>query len=157
MSVIHNGKDNLELDLTELDLTVVDRTVERIGRGPEAVIPILQALQDHYRYLPEKVLRRVCETTDITPSAIAGVSSFYGQFRHRPVGRHMISVCHGTACHVKGAERVTEALQRRLLLRDGEDTDREGRFTLQKVACLGCCTLAPAVQIDTRSSALFIK
>jgi NADH-quinone oxidoreductase subunit F len=131
-----------------LDLSFVDQAVQRLGRRPDAVIPILQAIQSHYRYLPEPALERVCRLTEITPAQITGVSTFYKQFRHRPVGRHMISVCHGTACHVKGSELVQDALQHRLKLCDGEDTDRDGLFTVQKVACLGCCTLAPVFQID---------
>jgi len=134
--------------MTELDLSFVDQTVEQLGRRPEAVIPILQAVQDQYRYLPPEALQRVCEITDITPATITGVSTFYTQFRHRPVGRHMISVCHGTACHVKGAGLVQDALERQLGIANGEDTDAEGLFTIEKVACLGCCTLAPVLQID---------
>jgi len=98
--------------MDEPDLSFVDRTVETLGRRPEAVIGILQAIQEHYRYLPQAALERVCRITDITPATITGVSTFYNQFRHQPVGRHLISVCHGTACHVKGAERIQEALQR---------------------------------------------
>ena len=90
----------------------------------------------------------MCELTEITPAAIAGVSTFYTQFRHQPVGEHMISVCHGTACHVKGAGLVQEALRRHLNIAAGDDTDADGLFTIEKVACLGCCTLAPVVQID---------
>ena len=131
----------------DLDLNFVDRTVESLGRRPEAVISILQALQTHYRYLPQAALERVCELTDITPATITGVSTFYSQFRHQPVGRHMLSVCHGTACHVKGSGLIQDALQRHLKL-NGHDTDAEGIFTVQKVACLGCCTLAPVIQID---------
>jgi len=133
---------------SEVDLSFVDRTIEDVGRSPEAVIPILQAIQEHYRYLPEEALERVCELTEITPAAITGVSTFYTQFRHRPVGRHIINVCHGTACHVKGASLIQEALERQLALSDGEDTDADGLFTVQKVACLGCCMLAPVIQID---------
>jgi len=133
--------------MDEPDLSFVDRTVESLGRRPEAVIAILQAIQEHYRYLPQAALERVCQITQITPATITGVSTFYNQFRHRPVGRHIISVCHGTACHVKGSERIQEALERQLGL-NGQDTDSEGLFTVQKVACLGCCTLAPVIQID---------
>jgi len=89
--------------MSELDLTFVDQCVERLGRGRDAVIPILQAIQTHYRYVPQEAIERVCRLTDITPAAIVGVSTFYNQFRHRPVGQHIIHVCHGTACHVKGA------------------------------------------------------
>lgn len=131
-----------------LDLSIVDSVVAEYGRSASSTIRILQKIQRHYRYLPEAALRRVCELTEITPASIAGVSTFYSQFRHRPVGRHLISVCHGTACHVKGAELIQDALVRRLKLKDGEETDAQGVFTLQKVACLGCCTLAPVIQID---------
>ncbi|HOF18231.1 MAG TPA: NAD(P)H-dependent oxidoreductase subunit E, partial [Phycisphaerae bacterium] len=126
----------------------VDATAARIGREADKCIPILQAIQAHWRWLPPEALARVCEVTEITAAQIAGVSTFYTQFRHRPMGCHLVRVCHGTACHVKGAQAVTDALRRALNLPDGEDTDTDGRFTLQKVACLGCCTLAPAVQID---------
>jgi len=134
--------------MSQLDLSFVDRTVEQLGRRADAVIPILQAIQQHYRYLPQEALERVCELTEITPASIAGVSTFYTQFRHRPVGQHMISVCHGTACHVKGAGLVQAAFERQLHIAPGGDTDPQGLFTIEKVACLGCCTLAPVVQID---------
>ena len=130
-----------------MDLDFVDATVTAVGTGPEAVIPILQALQEHYGYLPEPALERVCATTLIRPAAIAGVSTFFDAFGLEPAGKHRISVCHGTACHVKGAGLVTEALSRHLKLEPGQHTDREGLFTLEKVACLGCCTLAPTVRI----------
>ncbi len=126
----------------------IDRIVRGIGAAESDVIPILHAIQNEYKYLPEQALRRVCETTEITPSAIVGVSTFYTQFRHTPVGEHVIHVCNGTACHVKGAELVYDAFLRDLNIKEGSDTDPQGLFTMQKVACLGCCTLAPVVQID---------
>lgn len=131
-----------------VDLHIVDEIVERCGRRPEAAIPILQAIQSHFHYLPQEALERVCELTEVRPAQLIGVATFYGQFRFRPVGRHIIRVCHGTACHVKGSPRIQEALERHLGLAPGEDTDREGLFTVEKVACLGCCTLAPVIQID---------
>ena len=131
-----------------LDLAFVDETVARLGRDRAATIPILQAIQEHYRWLPPEALRRVCELSQITPASITGVSTFYTQFRHRPMGEHAISVCHGTACHVKGAGRIQEAFERHLGIPKGDDTDPQRRFTIEKVACLGCCTLAPVVQID---------
>ena len=134
--------------IEDVDLKFVDEAIERIGRGPELVIAILQAIQTHYRYLPPEALEYLCDNTDITPAQVTGVSTFYTQFRHKPVGKHMIGVCHGTACHVKGAQNIHDALDRHLGLTDGEDTDADELFTVQKVACLGCCTLAPAVQID---------
>ena len=131
-----------------VDLKYVDEAVERIGRAPDTVIPILQALQDHYGYLPEEVLRHVCATTQITPAAISGVSTFYDMFRHEPSGKHIVHVCHGTACHVGGAERVEDALRRHLRIPEGSDTDADRRFTIERVACLGCCTLAPVLRIE---------
>lgn len=131
-----------------VDLKFVDEAVERYGREPEAVIPVLQAIQDHYGYLPGEGLLRVCEASRITPAAIAGVSSFYDMFRHKPVGKFIVRVCSGTACHVTGAERVEDALRRQLRIPQGDDTDAAGQFTLEQVACLGCCTLAPVVKIQ---------
>ncbi len=132
----------------EIDIADVDRLVAECGTGRDALIPILHALQRRYRYLPEAALRRVCEVTEITPADVDSVSTFFPQFRRRPAGRHTISVCDGTACHLKGAPDVHEALAETLGLAPGEDTDRDLNFTLQMVRCLGCCTLAPAVQID---------
>ncbi len=132
----------------DFDLAEVDRIVEETGRGREALIRILCALQEKYNYLPEAALRRVCEVAEVSAAQVAGVSTFYTQFRHRPAGRHMIKVCIGTACHVKGAETVYHGFRQHLGIPEGEDTDAEGLFTVEKVACLGCCMLAPAVQID---------
>lgn len=130
------------------DLTFVDQTVERTGTGADKVLEILQAIQAHYGYLPPEALERVCELTDITPAAITGVSTFYDQFRHRPAGKHTVRVCIGTACHVKGGQQVFDAFKRFLRIPDGDDTDAEKLFTVEKVACIGCCMLAPAIQID---------
>ncbi len=133
--------------MNELDLTFVDEAVERIGTGREKVLEILQAIQVHHGYLPSEALERVCRLTEITPASITGISTFFDQFRHQPAGRHIIRVCVGTACHVKGAESVYDGFRRHLGLAEDEDTDTDGLFTLEKVACLGCCTLAPAAQI----------
>jgi len=134
--------------MDELDLTFVDRTVDEIGTGSENVLRILHAVQGHYGYLPREALEHICKISQITPASIEGVSSFYDHFRHKPVGRHIIHVCIGTACHVKGADRVFEAFHRHLGIAEGDDTDAQKLFTIEKIACLGCCTLAPAVQID---------
>ncbi len=125
----------------------LDKTIERLGDRKESLIPILQAIQGEYRYLPQDALQYVCRHTEITPAQIVGVASFYSQFRHTPVGEHLINVCTGTACHVKGANAVLEGFRKHLGIRGEDDTDQAGRFTVQKIACLGCCTLAPVVQI----------
>lgn len=126
----------------------LNNIINKHGKAKDAVIPVLQSIQREYNYLPEELLQQVCENTDITPAEIVGVASFYKQFRFRPAGKHKVKVCVGTACHVKGASLVHDALKRELKLKDDEDTDAEGLFTVEKVSCLGCCSLAPAVQID---------
>ncbi|MBL8291109.1 MAG: NAD(P)H-dependent oxidoreductase subunit E [Bryobacterales bacterium] len=141
-----------EAGAAEPDLSMVDTIVAREGRSQEAAISILQAIQEHYRYLPDAALARVCEITDIRPAQIAGTSSFYSRFRHSPVGRHIVRVCHGTACHVSGARPVTEELRRQLRIPEGADTDPERMFTIEEVACLGCCSLAPVLMVDEHTS-----
>ena len=136
------------LRLNELDLTFVDSTIERLGSGQAEALEILHAIQGEYGFLPQAALERICQLSEITPSQITGVSSFYDHFRHQPAGRHIIRVCVGTACHIKGADSIYDAFGRHLGIGADEDTDAQGLFTLEKVACLGCCTLAPAVQID---------
>jgi len=135
-------------DMTDIDLTFVQEAVRQVGTKRSGLIHLLQTIQGHYRYLPREAMERVCELTEITPADIAGVSTFYDQFRHRPVGEHIVYVCVGTACHVKGAQQVYEALVEHLDIPAGDDTDPSGRYTLQKVACMGCCTLAPVARVD---------
>jgi NADH:ubiquinone oxidoreductase subunit F (NADH-binding)/NADH:ubiquinone oxidoreductase subunit E/Pyruvate/2-oxoacid:ferredoxin oxidoreductase delta subunit len=133
---------------TGIILSFVDKVVEEIGTKAGDVIPILHAVQKEYNYLPEDALQRICEITEITPASITGVSTFYSQFRHTPIGKHIIRVCTGTACHVKGSELVYDAFCRELDIEQDQDTDPDFLFTVQKIACLGCCTIAPVVQID---------
>ena len=135
-----------------IDLAFVDDLVAREGRGKESAIILLQAIQSHYRYLPDEALHRLCELTEITPAEVAGTSSFYGQFRRSPVGKHVVRVCHGTACHVAGARQITEELRRHLQIPEGADTDAQRLFTVDEVACLGCCSLAPVLTVDGHTS-----
>jgi NADH:ubiquinone oxidoreductase subunit E len=131
-----------------LDLNFIDELAAHHGRSKENAIALLQAVQKHYRYLPDEAIRRLCELTEITPAQFAGTSSFYGQFRSTPAGKHTVRVCHGTACHVAGARHVTDELRRYLAIPDGADTDLARMFTLDEVACLGCCSLAPVLMVD---------
>lgn len=126
----------------------IDQIISRKGTAKNALIPILQAIQHEYNYLPEEALRYVCDKTDITPAQLVGVAGFYHQFRMEPAGEHIIKVCVGTACHVKGAGRVHDAFMRELKIDAGKKTDKSGKYTISEVSCLGCCTLAPVVQID---------
>jgi NADH:ubiquinone oxidoreductase subunit F (NADH-binding)/NADH:ubiquinone oxidoreductase subunit E len=126
----------------------LEQLLSRTGRGREATIPILQGIQREYRHLPEAALQRVSELTGIRLAELIGVATFYHQFRLREAGRHSLRVCHGTACHVKGSENIHDAVLRQLQIPENGDTAPDKTFTVEQVACLGCCTLAPAVQID---------
>jgi NADH-quinone oxidoreductase subunit F len=130
-----------------VDLNFVKETVERTGRKPAALIPILQALQEHHGWLPREALEQISKLTEIHPSAISGVSTFYDMFRLKPAGKHIFQVCRGTACQVAGAERVEDALRGHLGIPPGADTDAAQQFTVEQTACLGCCTLAPVVKM----------
>src|SRR6056297_2971845 len=126
----------------------IDRIIEEKGAEKKSLIPILQAIQNEYNYLPEEALKYLAENSSITHSEIISVASFYTQFRLVPAGEHIVKVCVGTACHVKGAMQVHDAFRRHFKLEDGDDTEESGTYTLEKVSCLGCCTLAPVVQVD---------
>lgn len=127
---------------------IVDKILEVRGHLENAIIPILQDIQNEFNYLPSEAIEYVSNTTGISLSKIYGVSTFYNQFKHKPVGKHIIKVCVGTACHVKGAMLVYDSFKRDLNIGLNDDTDESGTFTIDKVACLGCCTIAPVVQID---------
>lgn len=126
----------------------LNNVIEKFGTAPAAALPILQEIQRHFRYLPEEVLREVVAKTEISARDLYGVATFYDQFRFSRIGEHVIRVCTGTACHVQGAERVRDAFRAHLKIADDHDTDTHEKFTVCEVACLGCCTLAPVVQID---------
>ncbi|MCD7947742.1 MAG: NADH-quinone oxidoreductase subunit NuoE [Oscillospiraceae bacterium] len=119
--------------------------------GKEAeLIPLLQKLQGAYGYLPEDIIARLSDRTGIYVSKIMGVATFYSQFRLQPVGEHVIRVCFGTACHVNGAENVADALCQELGVELGGTTE-DGKFTVESVACLGCCSLSPVMMIDNET------
>jgi NADH-quinone oxidoreductase subunit F len=133
-----------------IDVAPVNAIVNAEGSRRDAAIPILQAIQTRYRYLPEAALRRVAEATSITPAQLAGVATFYGQFRQTPIGEHVVRVCEGTACHVSGAVEIRNELRRCLCIPEGSDTDPTGTFTIEPVACLGSCSLAPVMTVDEK-------
>jgi len=131
--------------------SAVDEVVGFTGREKENVILILQEVQKKLNYLPSDALKYICEVTDITPGQISGVSTFYSQFRHLPVGKHTIKICTGTACHVKGSQLISEAFQRELGIDESRNISKDNLFSVEEVACLGCCTLAPVIQIDGKT------
>jgi NADH-quinone oxidoreductase subunit E len=117
------------------------------GSGREALIPILQDVQDMIGFLPKTAVTKIASYLKLPASKVYGVATFYNQFRFDPIGKYHIQVCRGTACHVKGSARVLEALQRELNIKPGQTT-RDGQFSLEVVACIGACGLAPAVCIS---------
>jgi NADH-quinone oxidoreductase subunit E len=112
-----------------------------------ALIPLLQSAQDTYGYVSEKAIDYISHVTGIPAADIYGVVTFYAQFRTKPLGKHIIKVCNGTACHVNGAKGVYEVIQDELAITYDETTD-DGEFSLLSVACIGCCSLAPVITID---------
>jgi len=116
------------------------------GKQREALIPILQMIQEKHAYLPDKAIHLVAEHLEIAPCEVYGVATFYNQFRFHPPGKHPVKVCLGTACHVGGGDIILENFERKLGIHDGETTpDRE--FSIERVACVGCCALAPVTVV----------
>jgi NADH-quinone oxidoreductase subunit E len=113
------------------------------------LIPLLQRVQDIYGYLQPDLVRAIARRLKISENEIFGVATFYAQFRFHPPGRHHIKVCLGTACHVKGGEQILAMVEQRLEVRTGETT-ADGEYDLDRVACLGCCALAPVVAVDDK-------
>lgn len=128
----------------------LDKVLADAAGDPGALITTLQRVQGELGHVPPETIGRIAETLGVFPSQIFGVLTFYGQFRLTPVGDHMVRVCHGTACHVGGAERVMAAACEELGLKEGGTSD-DGGFTVEKVFCVGCCSLAPVVMVDDRT------
>jgi len=134
----------------EVDLSLLEPLIAKHRGKKGNMIPLLQGTQDLYGYLPRKAFEKISEETGLKLSEMFGVATFYAQFRLNPVGKHIIKVCHGTACHVQNAKEITEALEEALKVKDGETTD-DRLFTLESVACLGCCSLAPVMMISEQT------
>ena len=136
-------ENEIEAEVIRKDIT--DR-LEAHGTERKNLIPILQMIQETHAYLPPEAIKMVARHLKIPASEVYGVATFYNQFRFHPPGRHPVKVCLGTACHVRGGDIVLENFERKLELSDGETTpDRE--FSIESVACVGCCALAPVAVI----------
>jgi NADH-quinone oxidoreductase subunit E len=122
--------------------------LEKNGRKPSRLVPILQAVQEEYRYLPEEVLTYVAMALDVSPARVFGVATFYSHFAIEPKGKHLIRLCDGTACHVKDSVPILDAIRKRLGLDEKHKTTPDMLFTVETVACLGACGLAPVVVVD---------
>ena len=132
---------------TKSDLTLMEDVLKEYADKKGSLITILQKTQDIYGYLPTDVIYHIAERTGSTPARVMGVATFYAQFRLQPIGKYLIMLCQGTACHVNGSERIEAAIKQELQIEDGETT-ADGLFTLKNVACLGCCSLSPVMMIN---------
>ena len=122
--------------------------LDEYHRHPARLVPILQAVQEEYRYLPEEVLTYVATALRVPPARVFGVATFYAHFALEPKGKHVIRLCDGTACHVKNSIPILEALRQRLGVDEEHKTTPDMLFTVETVACLGACGLAPVMVID---------
>lgn len=126
----------------------VTTILEHEGTGRSACVKVLQEIQGVFGYLPAEALQYVADHSQITKRQIYGVATFYELFRFKPPGRHHVKVCRGTACHVRGAPQILDAVADELNLHGSEDTTEDGEFTFEKIACFGACALAPVTVTD---------
>lgn len=129
------------------DLSLLEETLKKYAGVDGSLITILQHAQEIYGYLPIDVIEYISEKTGIKPAKILGVATFYTQFRFKPVGKYLILLCKGTACHVNGSDLIEKTINETLGITDGETTE-DGLFSLKNVACLGCCSLSPVMMIN---------
>ena len=129
------------------DLSLIEPVLETYAEVPGSLIAILQETQDIYGYLPLDVMELISQRTGTPIASVIGVATFYAQFRLQPVGRYLIMLCQGTACHVNGSELISAAITDELGIEDGQTTE-DGLFSLKHVACLGCCSLSPVMMIN---------
>jgi len=132
------------------DYHLLEPCLAQYAETPGSLITILQQAQALYGYLPVDLIAYIARRTNIKPAKVMGVVSFYTQFRTKPVGKHLILLCQGTACHVNGSAGIEEAIRDYLQVDEGE-ISADGLFTYNNVACLGCCSLAPAMMIGERT------
>lgn len=124
--------------------------LEKNNYDPARLIPILQQVQDFYRYLPEEILTFIATSLSIPPSHVYGVATFYAHFTLQPKGKHMVKLCDGTACHVRGSMAILDALYDKLKLSAAKQTTDDMLFTVETVSCLGACGLAPVLVVDEK-------
>ncbi len=129
------------------DLSLIKDVLLEYGNTSSNTITILQKTQEIYGYLPVDVIYHIAARIGSTPAKVMGVATFYNQFNFQPVGKYLIMLCQGTACHVNGSQRIEKAICEELKIKDGETTP-DGLFTIKNVACLGCCSLSPVMMID---------
>jgi NADH:ubiquinone oxidoreductase subunit E len=135
----------------QMDGNVNDKQVEDIlsshGKTADNLVPILLTVQDTFGYLPPSVIKRIADFLEIPSGKIYSVATFYKRFQLKPVGRHRITICRGTACHIRGAPQIITEIEQTIGIKEGE-TSVDMEYTLETVACIGCCALAPCLKIN---------
>ena len=137
------------ITLAELNVNEqLDDIFSQYSRESSNLIPILQEAQERFGYLPMEVMQRIAKFLHLSESSVLGVSTFYAQFKLTPTGRRVVKVCRGTACHVRGATRILQEVEKQLGIKPGETTD-DLEYSLETIACFGSCALAPVVVVDS--------
>ena len=136
-----------QVEEQEIDLTAANKVIDKYLDMPGNLMPVLQAIQEEYGYIPEATVHLTAERLNVYASQIYGVLTFYAQFHLKPRGKYIIRVCMGTACHVKGAGRIGDTLKDRLGI-DHAETTEDLKFTAEYVACIGACGMAPVIMVN---------
>jgi len=144
-----NCGENWKFADPKIDVKLLEPTLEKYANVDGSLIAILQKAQDLYGYLPVDLLAYIAHRTGVKPARVIGVVTFYTQFRMNPIGKHLILICQGTACHVNGSADVEASIKGYLSVDEGAISE-DGLFTYNNVACLGCCSLAPAIMIGDK-------
>lgn len=155
-NIIYIAPEKEKIEISVKDMEIINRIIKDYKDTEGPLVPILQKANDTYNYLPEPVLKYIAEQLNMPLSMVCRIATFYNAFSLEPRGKHIITVCLGTACHVKGAGKVVAALERELGIKNGETT-KDMRFTLETVRCIGCCGLAPVLKVGEEIHGLMSK
>jgi NADH:ubiquinone oxidoreductase subunit E/NAD-dependent dihydropyrimidine dehydrogenase PreA subunit len=155
-NILYISPEKDPIDISLDDIKIMDTIIKDYESSEKSLVPILQKTNDAYNYLPEHVLRYVSDQLNIPLSAVFRIATFYNAFSLEPRGKHIITVCTGTACHVKGAERIVSSLESELGIARGTSTS-DMIFTLESVRCIGCCGLAPVLKVGEDIHGLMSK
>jgi NADH:ubiquinone oxidoreductase subunit E len=145
-NILYVTPDRDKIDISVEDMEIMNNIIKDFELSERSLVPILQKTNDTYNYLPEPVLKYVADQLNMPLGAVCRIATFYNAFSLEPRGKHLITICLGTACHVKGAERVTQAFESELGIERG-NTTQDMMFSLESVRCIGCCGLAPVLKV----------
>jgi len=155
-NIIYVTPEREKINISVEDVAIMDKIIKEFEISEKSLVPILQKANDTYNYLPEPVLKYIADQLNMPLSAVCRIATFYNAFSLEPRGKHLITICLGTACHVKGAERVAQAFESELGIGRGTTT-QDMVFTLESVRCIGCCGLAPVLKVGEDIHGHFAK